>query len=451
MQPTAAAPQDEPIDEGRMQKPPPLLPRGLAASLYIGLSFWTVFASCWIGYAMVMQHRILGALKVVGGPWEGQIPSTDFPVVAESMEVLKREPRDSLLYIIQELRQSEINDARMARAIALRKAVSWAEESRRRMLFDALLERMTEEGELESGYELPPDHMKTLKELLQERRYPSDSYEEDKITEVLQWIAGGCPTAAKGPEKRRIRSLQNNYAKKTFFGKEQKVLTSVMEQWMQSDEPVRRSAAQKFALMLDNQHTELSPEEAALCGEEADHWEGLYLEGRRRLAKGVRDMVEIIAREDIPVDHPHLWDLTRLLDLRDKQARDYIAQAVLDLKQRKYTLIYLSEFTRKAAINPVMVVETRRLSKAEHEEELKAELLTLRLASLELLRQIGLQYCRQPFDIEGVQADEQSEFFKTRVIGTLVSIEKDKTHEEIRERAVKACDQLREACPQYFE
>lgn len=428
-----------------------LLPSWISLPLYTFFIFWSVFACAWIAYSMVIQHKILGAIDLIGGPWTGEAPPMDSPPVQDGLDILRKKPRNSALYIIQELRQDAIGDPRMVRAIALRKAVTWVVESRRRALFDVLLEHMNESGEMERGFELPAQHAQALRDFLRGRQeHPSESYEEEKITEVLEWIADGASTPAKGPEKRRIKALAGNYGKKVFFGKEANVLSVIAQEWEGSGEELRRSAAEKFAVMLAGEHAELTPEEAALCEERAEYWQALYFHGHRRLAAVIGELVPIVAREKTRVDHPHLWDLVRLLDMDDEQVRQSVSGAVLALKERKYILIYLSEFLERAAINPVMAVETRRLSKAEHEEELKEELLRRRLASLDVLRQIGLDYCREPFQIEGIAPGAQEEFFRAKVIATLEGVLRDK-HKEIRERAASALEELRKACPRYFE
>ena len=427
----------------------PLVPRWFSALMYGVFVPWCVFSFLWIGRAMVVQHRIWGAMDVLSGPWQGEMPPMESAAVQASMSVLERSPRNGLLYIIQELQQDEIGDRRMVRAIALRKAVSWAVESQRRRLFEELLANMNDKGEMPDDYVLPPQEEEALLELIKEREEnPSASYEQAKITEVLRWIVEGRRTPPVGPEKRRIRSLLVGYEKKKFFGAERHALKALMKEWAQSDDAARKSAAEEFVLMLESKQTALSPEEAARCSEEADGLEEIYMIGRRRLTEGLHRMANIIGERDIFVDHSHLWDLLRLLDYRDDAARRSIAEAVMSLKGRKYALAYLAEFILKDSVNPVMAVETARLTKDEHEQLLGRENYRRRLNCIEVAWRLAIQYCRQPFEIEGVPKEKQAAFFRLQVIGSIEAVAEDK---EVGRAASEALQELQQPCAQHFE
>jgi len=323
-------------------------------------------------------------------------------------------------------------------------------------LSSELLANLDEHGEMPQDYVLPQEHTPTLIELVTERQeHPADSYEQDKITDVLQWIADARPTPASGPERRRIRSLKVQYEKKLFKGREGAALKQVAEQWSQSGESVRVSAAEKFARMIAGEHAELSEQEEELCLERARYWEQLYLAGRERLTQVVYEVADIIARKDddieqkvVFVDHPDLYVLVRMLDEAHEPAQQHIGQAILVLRRRKYTLAYLGQFLLKDTIRSAMAVETARLTADEHEELLKVKNRRRREACLELMRQIALDYFREPFTIRRVPSHMQEEYFKDNIIVPMQSVRGDK---EIGGRAEEVLSELQQAYPEYFQ
>jgi len=428
----------------------PLLPRWASTLIHAVFIPWCIFAAVWIGYAMVVQDQTMELLGRIKGPWEGDVPPMDSPHITEGIDFLQQKPRQSLLYVIQELLREEIDDPRMARAIALRKATNWAVESRRRHLFEEILQHMSEDGEMPPVYELPEQHQRTLDDLLKERLAdPTRSYEERKITEVVQWLAGGRQTVPKGPERRRIKSLQSKYQKRLFFGEEKETLTMIAEDWSDSTNAARRGAAEKFLLMLDGQHAELTPEEREECLQTARHWEALYLKGRERLSEVAFALVQHVESEDTFLDHPEIWDMVRLLHEPYAPARRNMAEIVYVLRNRKYVFIYLSEFIKKDTINPVMAVETARLTKDEHEQLLRRQNHTRRLAAIEVVERIATDYCRNPFEMENLQeGQDQDKIFKEKTIQTLESVLED---EDVGSQAQQALKSIREACPQYFD
>jgi len=427
----------------------PLLPRWLTTLLYVVLIPWCIVSLGWLGWRMHVQGQVWSALDLVGGPWEGPTPSMDSPVVGAAVGILQGNPRDSLREIIQELRQDERKDSRMVRAIVLSKAVRWDVESRRRQLFDELLDNMLSSGIMRRDYKLPAQHEAMLAELLGERRAnPTTSYEENKITDVLEWLERGRPTIAVGPERRRIKSLKIKYDKKLFFSSEADALRQIQEEWLESGDPVKQGAAEKFAEMLEDQHAKLTPQEQEFCLTRARHWEGLYREGRERLAWVCEDLAGRVAKGDIWLDHSEIWDLASLLDVPGETARGHIAKAVLAMRARKFALVYLGEFVETDTVNHVMAIETARLSGPEHEALVREEMRRRRLGALDVLHQIVLQYCRRPFPIEEVPPDEQEEFFKENVVRSLQHVREDK---DVGERAGQILDDIEKLRRDYLQ
>ncbi len=427
----------------------PLLPRWLSVLLYAIFVPLSAFGLVYIGRSAWVQHNTVGLLRTITGPWEGEMPPMDSEQVQGRFHYLERKPRNGLLYVIEELLQDAIRDPRMARAIVLKRALQWATQAEKRLLFEEILANMSKDGEMRLDYVLPEEHRQTLEAFLNERAaQPRASYEDRKITEVLQWVAEGRPTAAKGPEIRRIKSLQTQYEKKIFAGRERRALEKLAEQWGRSDEPVPRGAAQKFARMLRGKYAELSHEEKQCCLERAKHWEGLYLKGQERLTQVAARLARIIQRDDRFLDHPELWDLVRLLYMSHQPARRNLAETIFVLRTRRFILIYLSQFLLKDTINPVMAAETARLTKSEHEALLRDENLRRRLACIELAGRIALDYCREPFEIRGIEEPEREELFKDRIIRALQAVIED---EEVGKQAQQILDAIPDACKEHSE
>jgi len=426
----------------------PLLPRWLSVLIYGVFVPFCVFGAYYMGRAALVQHKMDRAIRLLSGPWQDEQPPMDSQAARDAIDYLKGRGRNSLLYVIQNLLQDETADPRMGRAIVLRKAIRWELESRRRQLLTELLANMGADGEIDLDYRLPEEARQTLENLVKERlEHPSISYEERKITEVLQWVLAGRKTRALGPEKRRLKALYAGYEKKLLHGAEKRALRQIMREWEQSDDPLRRSAAEKFAAMLEGRHAALTSEESRLCSERADYWEGLFFEGRRRVSQLALELARAIEQKGAFLDHPELWDLVRLLQERYPPARENLAEAVFVLRRRKFLLAYLREFITKDAINPVMAVETTRLTKSEHEELLREHNRRRRLACIDVARRIALDYCAEPFDIRGVEPAQEDEFFTDTIIRSLEAAAED---EDVGPKAQQALDAIIDTCERYM-
>ncbi len=428
-----------------------LIPVWLSTTIYAIFIPWCVVSFAFIGYSMVVQHKILAVIQTINGPWKGDPPPLEGQQLKEGLAFLKEDPRDNLLYLIQTMLQDEIDDPRMARAIVLRKATRWEVESQRRQLFDELLAHLSSEGEIDLDYQLPAAHARTLDVLIAERlANPSDSYEAGKITDVLEWIQAARPKPAAGPERRRVKSLSLKYGKRLLPRKEKRVLEGIEAQWRLSADSAQQAAADQFARMRDGQHAELSEASRRLCEEEARKSEEQYLTGRTRVTQVIASLVGTIRseRKTLKLDHPVLWDLVRLLQEAHRPARENIAEAVFQLREQHFTLIFLSQFIQKDAINPMMAVETPRLTNDEHEELLKEENLRRRLACIDVAQRIALAYCEEPFTIRKIEPDLQEAFFKDKVIRPLAAVAEDK---QVGERASKALAAIQQSCARYLD
>lgn len=441
--------QEESLRRGVELETGELLPRWITVTLWAVFLPFCVFAAFWIGRSIIVQQRIQDYLQVLSGPWEGKPPPMESDVVENGLQLFEEEARPSLLLILQRLIREEIDDPRMARAIALRKATEWGLESRRRQLFEEILQHMSTDGDMPPDYELPPEHRKTLTVLLEERQQRKTvSYEQQKITEVLTWLAQGRPTPPKGPEHRRVRSLQNKYEKRLFVGEEREVLEELAESWPKKDAPVKQSAGTKFALMLEEKPTELTPQETMVCEEVAQGWEDRYMLGEERLTHVARRLVKYIEANNVFIDHPEVWEVIRLTQHRHPPARDNMKDAVFALRNRKYCHIFLSNFLLKTAINPVMAVETVRLTKDEHEQQLRAENHRRRMACLEVARDIAKTYCTKPFPIDEVPKQEEPEFFRNHIIEPMETLLED---DDVGAKARQMLDSIDEDCADFLQ
>lgn len=427
-----------------------LLPRWLTVTMYAVFVPFCLFAAIWITRSAIIQHNIQSYLDLLSGPWEGDPPPMESKVITDGRDLFEEKARSSLLFILQRMIIEEIEDPRMARAITLRKATNWGIESRRRELFEEILANMSEEGEMSPDYKIPSEDRTTLMNLIQERQERDiRSYEEQKITDVLEWLAQGRPTPPKGPEPRRVRALEKKYEKRLFIGEEQDILRELAEQWEDSNEPVKQSAAEKFQLMLEEKPTSLTQEEAQLCEAIAKEQEDRYMMGERRLSEIAVHLVKYIEKNNVFIDHPEVWEVIRLCQHRHESARQNMKDAVYALRNQKYCLIFLSEFLRKNQINPVMAVETVRLTKDEHEQILRRQNHTRRLACLDVAKRIALKYCDEPFPIDEVPEEEEKDFFQNRVIEPIEELV-EANDEEVAARAEKVLDEIRDSCAEYI-
>ncbi|MHC4593218.1 MAG: hypothetical protein ACYS8L_11080, partial [Planctomycetota bacterium] len=226
------------------------------------------------------------------------------------------------------------------------------------------------------------------------------TYVEDRITDVLDWLAKGHPGQPKGPEKRRLRALAELYAKRVFLGAEERALRVLMAEWRDDPDPVAQGAADAFDKMLAQQRTELSPEAEALCTQRADEWEQRYREGMTRLAQAGVRMTERILGEYMFVDHPHIYQCLTLLNHRFEEVRQAVAAEAWTLRHNQFTIRFLAYFATSTAINPFMAVETVRLTREENERRMRRAKDRRMREAVRLLGRIGVEYVEHPQDYD---------------------------------------------------
>jgi len=430
-----------------------LLPVWLTTLIYAFGLPWCAFAIVYIIWASVVQHKVVSAVDLIAGK-EGPVLSLSDPRMKEAVQLLSQNPKDGLLYILEELQQREIENPNMAKALALAKALRWGTDSARRQLFEELLSHMNLKGEFEEGYVLPEEHARTLRELIEERKAAAlESYEEKKITEVLEWVAAGHKTPPKGPEYRRLMSLKTKYEKRRFQGKEIKALEDIIELWEQKQESVYQEIVAQFRKMLQGAAASLSPEARAICEENRRLWEDKYLAGRANLAEVAYQLLEKILQERIFIDHPPIYVMIRLLDHRHKPVRESMAKCVMLLRKNRFTIEYLADAAKQATVNPVMAVETETMTQEEHEVLLIEANKRRRREAVKLLTEIALEWCRMraetgqenPF---GLKVMDARKFFKDNVVEVFREIA---DHKDVKDLAQESIARLRAGCSDYFE
>ncbi|MFO7957875.1 MAG: hypothetical protein R6X33_12340 [Candidatus Brocadiia bacterium] len=268
---------------------------------------------------------------------------------------------------------------------------------------------------------------------------PRMTYAEHRITEVLLWLARGAQTMATGVERRRMESLLAQYEKKSFVGTEAKALGEIIAEWSNESDEVARQAAEDFQAMLQGEARQLSPEAARLCYRRADALEDLYQRGIMLLCRAGLVMLEKIVENDRYLDHPHIYQYLTLLGKRFDDVRQTICDGIWLIRTRYYTIRFLSYFASKTSINPVMAVETVRLTREEHERLMRRANNRRMRESVQLLIRIGLDYMANA-DQYAEQVDDQA--VRRYIIHTLEVLRDD---ERVDDLVAGGLSRLREA------
>jgi hypothetical protein len=385
----------------------------------------------------------------------------------------------------------------MAKALALRKALDWAEIYRRRQVIARILSVMQETGEISRGaLGADWDGHDVLRRVIDDRRALSNpTPAEQRITEVLVWIYRDRPTRPGGLERRRMKALQDAYQKRGFAPVEAEALQAVIESWQASGEPAKEQAAEKFQQMLASQEVDWlevmnrmegvedpeaeeaedlpdppSVDDVSLTGDvrelvrqEMQAFEDAYEAGMVRIARAARTMVNMINGPDVGttgsanpalagydleapdeklfVDHPHIYQYVSLLGYRYEmdhpekfeEVRNLIIEGVYALRHRKFTLYFLRLFGRKTAINPVMAVETERLTKEQHEREMREANDERVRNAQKLMVRVFRDYLQSPADYldeDDPQFDTQEEvqdYIRAKLIHPMQDLIEDPT------------------------
>jgi hypothetical protein len=384
-----------------------------------------LFAVGYVVRSMLVQHALVSAVDRIDGGLERKAYSPTSPEVQESFRTLKRFPVKAFLYCNQELLQDEEDDPRMARALALRKAVDWGMLSERRDVLRKITDSMSEEGRI------PPDVLdeetrSVLATMVEERRAnPELTYAERRVTDVLAWLAEGAETPPKGPEKQRVESLLDQYEKKEFVGEEKEALEALMAAWRDSSDPVAQSAAVEFARMLTGEQTSLDTAQAELCSGRADRWEDLYRQGAVFLADASGEVLTEIIEQELRLDHPHIYQYITLLGHRFEEVRERIREGMWMLRRRYYAIRFLSLFASRTSINPVMAAPTERLTREEHERLLRRANDRRMRECVGLLGRIGLDYVQNAEEYELARAEDRDEYVRRYIVHALEGLTED--------------------------
>ena len=430
----------------------PLLPRWFIVTFYVVFSVFSVYSIIHITRSLTIQHALTGAVDVVNGAVDRPAADLDSPEGQKALAVLKRHSSRALLYLNQALLQNEENDPRMARAMALRKAADWGRTSARRDVIGRIVEKMTDEGVLAGDFTVDEEMQQVLEEMVVERRAAEMTYVEDRITDVLDWLAEGYPGQPTGPEKRRLSALKKQLAKKVFVGAEAKALEALMAQWRGDSNAAAREAAEAFDDMLAGQRAQLSPEATALCVERADQWEQRYRDGMIRIAQAGRQMAAEIGRSGRFLDHPHIYQYLSLLDHRFDEVRREANRGAWELRHSRFAFLFVSYFASKTAINPSMAVETVRLTREEHEREMREANVRRMREAVALLGRLGVDYV-QDRDSYQLRVGKRDDFVRKHVVGKLHELADEELIADLVEKAladIRRADVARPGGPLFF-
>jgi hypothetical protein len=207
-------------------------------------------------------------------------------------------------------------------------------------------------------------------------------------------------------------------------------------------------------------------------------FENAYEAGMTRIARAARTMVQMIngprssgseegasaaykgyeldkPDEELFVDHPHIYQYLSLLGYRYEldhpekfeEVRQFVIDGVYAMRHRKFTLYFLRYFGRKTAINPVMAVETERLTKEQHEREMReANWMRVRNAQ-KLMTRVFADYLGNPesyLDAEDPQFDSEQEvqdYVRAKLIHPMQDLVEDPT---FGDHAREQLEQMRE-------
>ena len=432
--------QESPLERERASGP--LVPHWFKVGFFVLFIPLTVLGVGWIVYSLRTQHALTGAVGVIRGSLTSEVASLTSPQAQQAIDVLRSSPRYAFLYCNQEILQNEENDRRMARCLALQKAIAWGDTSMQRQVVRAIADNMDDTGHLAPTFQITSDMVSVLQKMVEQRRNtPGMTYAEDRITAVLQWLAEGQPIPPTGPERQRLQGLLTQLDKKVYAGSERSAITALQAEWAQSGDAVARGAADKFQLMLDDKTTSLSPEEAAYAEQEADRYRQLYRDGMTRLAKVSLAMLGDVLKRDLYLDHPHIFQYLTLLGYQYDPVRAEVEQGAWDLRHSRFTVIYLSEFVRTTTINPVMAVETERLTKEEHERQMNEQNTLRRREAVTLLGKIGLDFIAHRGDYD-FGLGSKDEFVREHITHTLEEAAED---EAVADLVAPALKDLRQA------
>ena len=417
----------------------PLLPKWFIKPFYVVFTIHCVFGVYSIVRSMQVQAGLRRSIEAVHAQDGLDLSGAEGRRLLDSM---KEHPVDSFLYANQQILQDEEKDLRMARAMALRRAVGWGRISQRKSVVRRIAENMNDDGSLVPGFEIDDQMRGVLQELVEERRADVElTYVEDLITEVLAWLAEGPVEPARGPEKRRMDALLGQYAKKVFLGTEAAALELLIEEWRQEANPVAKEAAERFVEMFGDRPAELSPEAVEFCIQRANQWEDLYRDGMMRLGAAGYEMVEQIMTQGRRLDHPHIYQYISLLNHRFEGVRQSVGEGVWLLRHNKFAIRFVSLFATKTTINSTLAVETLRLTKEENEREMRHANNRRMREAVAILGRIGVDYVQNSADYAFADEDPD-EFVGDFVLGALQGVADE---EWIADLVAEALENLRRA------
>jgi hypothetical protein len=160
--------------------------------------------------------------------------------------------------------------------------------------------------------------------------------------------------------------------------------------------------------------------------------------------------------EKLFVDHPHIYQYLSLLGYRYEigapekfeGVRELVYDGVYAMRRRKFTLYFLRYFGRKTAINPVMAVETERLTKEQHEREMRETNSERVRNAQKLMTDVFADYLDNPeayIDKEDPQFDgaaEVQDYVRAKLIHPMQDLIEDPTFGEHARQQLEKMRQL---------
>jgi len=185
---------------------------------------------------------------------------------------------------------------------------------------------------------------------------------------------------------------------------------------------------------------------------EADRLEGTYEAGMTSLAQASRLVVEQIVglmEKGKRLDHPHIYQYLSLLNHRFSGVWEQTAEGAWLLRHNQFTIRFLSFFATKTTINPFLAVETLRLTREEHEREMRRANIRRMRRAVALLGRIGVDYIQNRDAYETIVRDPD-EFVRRFVVGALVEVADEESIADLVEAALadmRAADASRPGGP----
>jgi hypothetical protein len=138
--------------------------------------------------------------------------------------------------------------------------------------------------------------------------------------------------------------------------------------------------------------------------------------------------------------HSHIYQLISLLGFDYEEVRAQLREAAYAMRHNKFAVRFIGDFADRTTINPVMAVETERLTKEEHERELKRANDRRVRECIRLLGRIGLDFVRNPDHYEFRQIEDSAGYMREFVYHRLESLRDEEAYAALVEEQIEALE-----------